>query len=123
VDNPGGGFEAKTAVGPLVVDADVPRHAAHSEEIREGVDHVGARDAAIGLQHQALPRELIDHREQLDLATARRAIKDEAPAPDVVRRLGSSSMTANGTRAQTTPFPLLLRRFQPLSLPESDSAG
>ncbi len=100
-----------------VVAADVLGHATRGEELREGIDHVGARDPAIGLQHQALPRELIDHREPLDLATARRAIKDEVPAPDVVRRFGPSPMTAVGTRAQTTPFPLLLRHFQPLSLP------
>jgi hypothetical protein len=57
-----------------VVAADVLRHAAHGEELREGIDHVGARDPAIGLQHQALPRELIDHREPLDLAATRGAI-------------------------------------------------
>jgi hypothetical protein len=96
-----------------VVAADVLRHATHGEELREGIDHVGARDPAIGLQHQALPRELIDHREPLDLAATRRAIKDEVPAPDVVRCLGPTPMTAVGTRAQTTPFPLLLRILSP----------
>ena len=106
-----------------VVSAEVLRHATNGEEFREEVDHVGARDPAIGLQHQALPRELVDHREPLDLATARRAIEDEVQAPDIVRRLGPSSMEAVGTRSLATPYPPLLQHYRTLSLPESEHTG
>ncbi len=75
-----------------VVAADVLRHATHGEELREGIDHVGARDSAISLQREAFSSELVDHRGPLELATARRAIEDKVPAPNFVRRLRPSPM-------------------------------
>jgi hypothetical protein len=55
----------------------VPRHAPHRKELRERVDHVFARDAAVHLQGQALPRVLVLDREPLQWAAAGGPIETE----------------------------------------------
>ncbi len=102
-----------------VVTANVLRNAPHREQLDKRVYNIVARDPAIGLEREGFPSELVYHREPLELAATRRAIEDEVPAPNVVRRLRPSPMASIGACAQTTPSPILLSHFQPLSLPES----
>ena len=87
-----------------VVATGVFRHAPHREPLGRRVDGIAARDPAINLQREALPSELVDHREPLELAAALRAIEDEVPAADVVWRFGPAPMTAVDARAEASSF-------------------
>jgi len=106
-----------------IVAADMPRDAAHRDELRERVDHVLTGDATIDFQGQALAGVLIDDRQSLQLPAAHRPVVDEVPAPDVVRPLGSTPVAAVCDRPYSSPFPLLSRHFQSLSLPQSKHSG
>src|ERR1700735_2367828 len=82
------------------------------------VDHVLARDAAVDLQGQALPRMLVDDRQPFELAPARRVVEHEVPGPNVILGLGASANAAVLTLPESSLFPLLLRHFQPFPTPK-----
>ena len=72
-----------------VVGADVARHAAQDEEVRENIDHVRGLELAGDPDRQALVGELVDHVQHPVLAAVMGAILDEVVGPDVVRALGA----------------------------------
>jgi hypothetical protein len=106
-----------------VVRTNALRHAAHREELGQRVDHVLTRDATVDLQRQAFPRVLVDDREPLELASARRVIKHEVPTPDVVLALGAAVNAAILTVPESSFFPLFHGHFQTFSTPEPVDPG
>ena len=56
--------------------------AAHGEQLRQGADHVFARDVAGNAQRQTLARELVD--EPYEGPGARRAVEHESRRSDAI---------------------------------------
>src|SRR5918997_376420 len=73
------GHELRTVVG-----ADVARHTAQDEQIREHVDHVDGLQLSADADGQALARELVDHLEQAVFPSIMGAVLDKVVGPDMV---------------------------------------
>ena len=58
--------------------------AVNIKELREDFDYPSGTNAARHLNGQALPRELVDHREALEGLTIRACIKDEVVCPNLI---------------------------------------
>ena len=74
--------------------ADVPRHAAREERVRQHVEHMIGRQTTINFQRQTLARVLIGDRVSPE-RLAGRAIVDEVPGPHVIGMLGPPSDTGS----------------------------
>ena len=101
-----------------VVAADVLRHATDAEQLRQHVDHLLGRDAAIHLQRQAFPGVLVHDRQPLQRPAVGGPIVDEVPGPHVVLVLRLSTNATVLAMAQTPSFSLFLWHFQPFLNPK-----
>lgn len=70
-----------------VVGADVLRHSAQDEEIRQHVDDVGGLQLPVDPDGEALPGELVDQIEHTELTAVMGSTLDEVVGPHVVRPL------------------------------------
>ncbi len=70
-----------------VVRADVLRHSAADEELRQRLQDLHRGHAALDAQRQALPGVLVDHRQDLQRPAVVGPLEDEVVGPDVVSAL------------------------------------
>src|SRR5215210_631587 len=101
-----------------IVGADVARHAAHDEQVREHVDDVDRLQLASDADRQALVRELVDDVEHPDLPSVMGPILDEVVRPDVIAVLGPQPDAGSVRQPEPSSFGLLLRNLQPLASPD-----
>ncbi len=101
-----------------VVAANVPRHAAHQEQIRQHIDHPLGRDAAIHFQCQTFARVFVGDREPLQRLPRRGPIVDEVPRPNMILVFRATPHATVATVAQTPLFVGLSRHFESLTAPQ-----
>src|SRR5215211_931895 len=101
-----------------VVRADVARHAAQDEQVREHVDDVDGLQLASDADRQALVRELVDDVEHPDLPFVMSPILDEVVGPDVIAVLGPEADARSIRQPEPSSFGLLLGNLQPLTPPD-----
>src|SRR5215207_1181836 len=102
-----------------VVGADVARHAAQDEQVREHVDDVDGLELASDADRQALVRELVDDVEHPEPPSVVRPVLDEVVGPDVVAMLGPQPDARSVRQPEPSAFGLLPGHLQPLASPNS----
>ena len=68
-----------------VVGSQIRRRAVNADKLREHLDDPAGADAAGDIDRQALPRELIDHRQALQLLAVGAGVEHEVVGPDLIR--------------------------------------
>ena len=102
-----------------IVTTNAARHSARGKQVRQRVDHILTRNTPVNLQGHTLPRILVDDRKPFQWTATDSPIEHKVPGPDIVRMPRAATPTAVAAGSQISPFPLLLRHFQPFSTPQT----
>src|SRR3954470_14115116 len=101
-----------------VVGADVARHAAQDEQVREHVDDVDGLELASDADRQTLVGELVDDVEHAEPPSVVCPVLDEVVGPDVVAMLGPQPDARSVRKPEPSAFGLLPGDLQPLASPD-----
>src|ERR687885_1277212 len=102
-----------------VIRADVARHAAQDEQVREYVDHINRLELASHPDRQALVRELVDHIQHPELATVMGPLLDKIIRPDVIAVLGPKADAGAVRLPDPAALGLPPGHFEPLAPPDA----
>jgi len=101
------------------VGTEVRGGAVEANQAREYINYAPRADGASYVDRQALMRELVDHRQALDLVPIGASIEDEIVGPDVIGGTWRQRAGSRGRDASARSFP---RQLQPSLAPQAFGA-